>query len=107
MFLWTRQDWRPSTIRLGRTTNYCFLIMPMVGTKGMEPRTGGASGDHQIMFTFANNVSLADASVTPGQNGAGRLAGPPVVNGKRITLNLTGVTNRQVLTVNLTGVSDG
>ncbi|PYL02443.1 MAG: hypothetical protein DME32_06455 [Verrucomicrobia bacterium] len=83
------------------------INMPMVGTKGIEPRTGGASGDHQIMFTFANNVSLADASVTPGQNGAGRLAGPPVVNGKRITLNLTGVTNRQVLTVNLTGVSDG
>jgi len=83
------------------------INMPMAGTKGIEPRTGGASGDHQIIFTFANNVSLADASVTPGQNGAGRLAGPPVVSGKRITLNLTGVTNRQVLTVNLTGVSDG
>jgi uncharacterized protein (TIGR02597 family) len=83
------------------------INMPMLGTKGIEPRTGGAFGDYQIMFTFANNVSLGDASVTPGQNGAGRLAGPAVVNGKRITLNLTGVTNRQVLTVNLTGVSDG
>jgi hypothetical protein len=45
--------------------------------------------------------------VTPSQNGAAGIAGPPVVNGKRITLNLTGVTNQQVLTVNLTGVSDG
>jgi hypothetical protein len=30
-----------------------------------------------------------------------------MVNGKRITLDLTGVTNQQVLTVNLTGASDG
>ena len=83
------------------------INMPMVGTKGIEPRTGGASGDHQILFTFANNVSLSGASVTPGASGAAGLAGPPIVNGKRITLNLTGVTNRQILTVNLTGVSDG
>src|SRR4029077_16083267 len=54
-----------------------------------------------------NNVSLIGASVTPGQNGSAGLAGPPIVHGKRITLNLKGVTNRQVLTVNLTGVSDG
>ena len=81
--------------------------MPRVGAKGIEPRTGGTSGDHQIMFTFANNVSLTSASVTPGQNDAGALAGPPIVNGKRIILNLTGVTNQQVLTVNLTGASDG
>ena len=83
------------------------INMPISGAKGIEPRTGGSSGNHQIMFTFANNVSLLGASVTPGQNGAARLAGPPIVNGKRITLNLTGVTNRQALTVNLTGVSDG
>jgi uncharacterized protein (TIGR02597 family) len=83
------------------------INMPIVGAKGIEPRTGGSSGNHQIMFTFANNVSLISASVTPGQSGAAGLAGAPIVNGKRITLNLTGVTNEQVLTVNLTGVSDG
>lgn len=83
------------------------INMPISGAKGIEPRTGGSPGNHQIMFTFANNVSLISASVTPGQNGSAGLAGPPIVNGKRITLNLTGVTNRQVLTVNLTGVSDG
>src|SRR5438477_3976241 len=83
------------------------INMPIAGAKGIEPRTGGSSGNHQIMFTFANNVSLLDASVTPGESGVAGLAGPPIVNGKRITLNLTGVTNRQVLTVNLTGVSDG
>lgn len=81
--------------------------MPIVGAKGIEPRSGGIAGDHQIILTFANNVSLTSASITPGQNGAAALAGPPIVNGKRITLSLTGVTNPQVLTVNLTGVSDG
>ena len=83
------------------------INMPITGAKGIEPRSGGSSGNHQIMFTFANNVSLLGASVTPGPSGAAGLAGPPIVNGKRITLNLTGVTNQQVLTVNLTGVSDG
>lgn len=83
------------------------INMPISGAKGIEPRTGGSSGNHQIMFTFANNVSLLGASATPAQNGAAGLAGPPIVNGKRITLNLIGVTNRQALTVNLTGVSDG
>ena len=83
------------------------INMPIAGAKGIEPRTGGSSGNHQIMFTFANNVSLLGASVTPGESGVAGLAGPPIVNGNRITLNLTGVTNRQVLTVNLTGVSDG
>ena len=83
------------------------INMPIIGAKGVEPRTGGIPGNHQIMFTFANNVSLASAGVSPAQNGAGRLAGPPIVNGNRITLNLTDVTNQQVLTVQLTGVSDG
>jgi uncharacterized protein (TIGR02597 family) len=83
------------------------INMPISGAEGIEPRTGGSFGNHQIMFTFASSVSLLSASVTPGQNGAAGLAGPPIVNGKRITLNLTGVTNQQVLTVNLTGVSDG
>jgi hypothetical protein len=83
------------------------INMPISGAKGIEPRIGGIPGNHQIMFTFANNVSLASAGVIPAQNGAGRLAGPPIVNGNRITLNLTDVTNQQVLTVQLTGVSDG
>jgi hypothetical protein len=83
------------------------INMPGVGEKGVETRSGGISGDHQIILTFANNVSLTSASVTPGQNGVGRLGGPPIINGKRIILNLTGVTNQQMLTVNLTGASDG
>jgi uncharacterized protein (TIGR02597 family) len=83
------------------------INMPIAGVTGIEPRTGGISGNHQIILTFANDVSLTGASVTPGQTGAGGLAGPPIVSGKRITLNLTGVTNQQVLTVNLTEVSDG
>ena len=83
------------------------INMPIVGTKGIESRSGGTSGNHQIMLTFANNVSMAGANVSPGQNGSAGLAGPPIVNGKRITLNLAGVTNQQVLTLHFIGVSDG
>src|SRR5205823_14461625 len=68
------------------------INMPIAGAKGIEPRTGGSSGNHQIMFTFANNDALLGASVTPGESGVAGLAGPPIVNGNRITLNLTGVT---------------
>jgi uncharacterized protein (TIGR02597 family) len=83
------------------------INMPIVGTKGIESRSGGTSGNHQIMLTFANNVSIAGANVSPGQNGSAGLAGPPIVNGKHITLTLAGVTNQQVVTLHFTGVSDG
>ena len=30
--------------------------LPLTGPPGIESRTGGANGDHTIVFTFANNV---------------------------------------------------
>ena len=77
--------------------------LPRAGAVGIECRTGGTNGTHQIVFTFADPVIFVSASVT---NGTGTVSsfsgnGTPV-----ITLNLSGVTDIQTIQVTL-NVSDG
>jgi subtilisin-like proprotein convertase family protein len=81
------------------------IPLPLVGSKGVECRSGqGAGGDHQIIVTFATNVTVSDASVT---SGGGSVVGSPAVAGSVVTINLTGVTNAQTIGVTLSNVSDG
>jgi subtilisin-like proprotein convertase family protein len=81
------------------------IALPLVGPRGVECRAGqGAGGDHQIIVTFANNVTVGGASVT---SGVGMVAGSPAVAGNVVTINLTGVTNAQTIIVKLSNVSDG
>ena len=68
-----------------------------------ECRSGGATGDYTLVFTFTNNLESANASVT---GGAGTVSGTPVISGNTLTVNLTGVTDAQALTVTLNGVTD-
>jgi fibronectin type III domain protein/dockerin type I repeat protein len=73
---------------------------------GIECRVGGAtSGNHTIVFTFANPLaSVAGASVT---SGTGSISSSTISsNGFEYIVNLTGVTNAQRLTVTLTGITD-
>lgn len=77
--------------------------LPRAGAVGIECRTGGTNGTHQIVLTFADPVIFVSASVT---NGTGTVSsfsgnGTPV-----ITLNLSGVTDIQTIQVTL-NVSDG
>lgn len=74
--------------------------IPMPAT---ECRSGGATGDYTLVFTFTNNIESGNASVT---GGAGSVSGTPVISGNTMTVNLTGVTSAQALTVTLTGVTD-
>jgi hypothetical protein len=69
---------------------------------GIEPRTGAVAGEHQIVTTFANPVTLSGVSVTTGTGNASAS-----VAGNVVTINLTGVTDVQRLGVTLAGVSDG
>jgi hypothetical protein len=69
---------------------------------GIESRTGGAGGDHTIVFTFSDNVTSGSASVS---SGTGSVAGSPTFSGNTMTVNLTGVTNAQTVTVNLSNVA--
>ena len=77
--------------------------LPLTGPAGIESRTGGAGGDHTIVFTFANNVVSGGATVI---SGTGSVAGSPIFSGNTMTVNLTGVADAQSLGVKLSGVTD-
>ncbi len=81
------------------------IDLPLSGTRGVECRSGGATGDYTMIFTFPNNVTaVANASVTCGSVSSSAV-GP---NSKQYTVNLTGenVCNGRYVTVRLTGVVD-
>jgi len=75
--------------------------LPLTGT-GIECRTGGPSGNHQLVVTFAVPVTFAGASTSCGSvmttSGNGTSA---------VTINLTGVPNASRCSVTLNGVTDG
>jgi hypothetical protein len=77
-------------------------LVPLTGAIGMEPRTGPVAGEYQIVVNFANPVSVSGANVSTGTGSATSSAA-----GNVVTINLTGVTDRQRLEVTLSGVSDG
>jgi hypothetical protein len=77
--------------------------LPRTGAVGIECRNGGASGTHQLVFTFADPVAFVSAAVTKG---AGSISGVSGNGTSTITVNLTGVTDVQTIQVTLT-VSDG
>ena len=81
------------------------VTLPLTGNPGIECRTGGANGNHTLVFTFANTLtSVADAKVTSGQ---GMVSGAGIGNDPhQYIVNLTGVTNAQTITVTLTNVYD-
>lgn len=79
------------------------IDLPVIGTAGIECRTGGSNGDHQIIMSFATPVTATGASVI---SGVGTVSSA-TVNGSEATLNLTGVANAQQIVVRLSAVNDG
>jgi hypothetical protein len=80
--------------------------LPLAGPHGIECRSGGASGDYTLVFTFVNTLANVDgASVT---SGTGSVTTSNIDSNDRhnYIVNLTGVTNAQTITVNLTNVTD-
>jgi uncharacterized delta-60 repeat protein len=81
------------------------INLPRSGNPGIECRSGGVSGDYQLVFSFANPItSVAGASVT---SGTGRVASRMIdSDAHNYIVNLTGVTNAQTVYVALTNVND-
>ena len=77
--------------------------LPLSGAPGVECRSGGANGDHTVVFSFSNGVASGTASVT---SGAGSVSGSPTFTGNAMSVNLTGVSNAQQITVQLSTVTD-
>ncbi len=80
------------------------VALPLTGNPGIECRSGGASNDYRLVFTFVNNTTVASASVTGGMGSVSSSSLGP--NPNQYTVNLTGVTNAQYLTVTLNGALD-
>ena len=83
------------------------IDLPLTGSAGVECRSGGANGDHTLIFSFPNPlVSVAGAGVT---NGVGSVSGSSIGNpdARKYVVNLTGVANAQEITITLTNLSDG
>ncbi|MGI8819640.1 MAG: WD40/YVTN/BNR-like repeat-containing protein [Chthoniobacterales bacterium] len=80
--------------------------LPMaVDGNGIEPRDGGAGGNHTLVFSFPNTLSsVSGATVT---SGVGTVSGSSVgADAHEYIVNLTGVTDRQKITVTLNNVQD-
>jgi uncharacterized repeat protein (TIGR01451 family) len=72
---------------------------------GIECRTGGASGDFTMVFTFPSPLTaVAGATVSSG-HGSVRNSGIGA-DSHDYVVNLTGVTNQQQLSVTLSGIQD-
>jgi hypothetical protein len=79
------------------------INMPLTGTSGVECRTGGAGGNHTLVFTFKTNLVSGEVSVT---GGSGIVSGAPTMSANTMTVNLSGVTNAQKTTVTLHNMKD-
>jgi hypothetical protein len=83
------------------------IDVPLNGS-AIECRTAGAlpagaTGDYQLVFDFANNVtSVGNVTVT----GAGNPTASGSAQGGNYVVNLSGITNAQKIVVTLTNVTD-
>ena len=78
------------------------IDLPLTGGPGVECRSGGAGGNHTIVFTFSNPVVSGSATVTTGTGTAGAAS----FSGNTMTVPLTGVTDQQKIIVTLNNVTD-
>ncbi len=79
------------------------INLPITGTPGVECRSGGAGGNHTIVFGFSHSVVSGDASVT---DGTGSVMGSPTFSGTTMTVELSGVADAQPITLTLQNVTD-
>ena len=78
--------------------------LPLTGT-GIECRSGGANGDHTVVFTFANALTgVGEATVSGGTGSVSESAIGS--DAHQYVVNLTGVGNAQVITVSVSNVHD-
>jgi PKD repeat protein len=102
----------PVVSRMTHSTAGPFDVnLPLTGTRGVECRSGGASGNYTLVFTFANNLTSVDsATVTSGAGTvSGTVQGPNAglnLTAKQFLVNLTGVTNAQYIAVSLVNAKD-
>ena len=77
------------------------INLPFTGRPGVECRTGGASGNHEIIVTFSDGVlSVGSVAVT---SGSGKVASS-IPAGNQLMINLTNVNNAQTIILALSNI---
>jgi hypothetical protein len=87
------------------------LDLPIAGNPGIECRTGGANGDHTLVFSFSNPLNAvsgitATATTSGGTQTLPTPAGNIGTNAREYFVNLTGVPNASHVNVTLNRVTD-
>jgi hypothetical protein len=77
--------------------------LPLGASPGIEPRSGGPAGNHQVIVTFAHAVTSSSASIA---SGSGNVASYSVA-GSQAIVNLTSVANGDTVIITLNEVNDG
>jgi hypothetical protein len=80
------------------------INLPLSGPRGIECRSGAATGNYTVVFKFFNPVLLVGGASVSGV--CGSISGSPTVSGSDYIVNLTGVTCKQYITVTLTNAND-
>jgi len=80
------------------------INLPLTGNAGIECRSGGSGGEHQVILAFPTAVTVGGVSVTSSD---GLATATRSVTNQVVTLDLHNVTNAQTITILLTNVSDG
>ena len=76
--------------------------LPETGKPGIECRSGGVNNNYTLVFTFAQNVTVQNATVSTG---TGSVTSFNAV-GKIVTVNLMGIVSPQRIVVKLVNVND-
>ena len=80
------------------------IDLPLAGGTGIESRSSGVSGAHQIVIRFAGAVTFGSAAVT---GGTGTVASTSGNGTTEVAVNLTDVGNAQIITLTVFGVNNG
>jgi hypothetical protein len=87
----------------GTGVNYFSIFLPVSGPLRPECRSGGVNGDHLLVLRFDRDVVSGTAAVVEG---VGSVSGTPTfMNGRSMTVNLTGVANAQTITLRLSNIT--
>jgi hypothetical protein len=75
--------------------------LPLTGTRGIECRSGGASGDHDIVVNWSSPTTFAAITTTCGT------VSNSSTSGNGTTIHVSGVPNAQCCSITLQNANDG
>jgi hypothetical protein len=78
------------------------IPLPLTGAHGVECRSGGAGGMHDLVLTFNEPVNSGQAQVT---SQIGQVQGSPTFGSSQMFMTLKNVTNAHSVTINATNLA--